>query len=63
MSNKQLTIFEKDYDGESLYDLERDVSESFNEDYNPVLTEIPTDGYGFQTGTFKVKIQCTQDET
>jgi len=49
-------VFEKLYDDESLYDLERDLSEALTPDYNPVIAEIPQDGNGFRTGTFKVLI-------
>ncbi len=34
-----ITIFQKDYDGESLYDLDRDVSEALLEEYNPVVKQ------------------------
>ena len=51
-----MIIFEKDYDGESLYDLSRDIAEAFDGDYNPVVDEVPQDEYGFQTGTFTVTV-------
>lgn len=57
-----MEIFKKEYDGESLYDLGRDVSEAIIEDYNPVLSDIPTDEHGFQTGTFEVTITWKPDE-
>lgn len=58
-----LTIFNKEYDGESLYDLSRDIAECFEADYNPVLQSIPADAYGFQQGKFVVTITwCEEGE-
>lgn len=51
-----MKLFEKTYDGESLYDYWRDVSEAMVEDYNPLLKDIPQDEHGFQKGKFKVLI-------
>jgi hypothetical protein len=51
-----MIILEKQYDGESLYDIERDIAEVFDERFNPEISAIPTDMYGFQTGTFTVTI-------
>lgn len=47
MTQKTITIFTKTYDEESLFDLERDVSEAV-EDH--------------QGGTFKVTIEWTGDD-
>jgi hypothetical protein len=55
------TIFRKDYDGESIYDVNRDVCEAFDEDYNPALKDIPKDEHGFQQGTFRVTIEWIPD--
>lgn len=57
-----LKIFEKEYDGESLYDLDRDISETINSEYNPIVKNIPQDEYGIQTGTFKVTVVWSPDE-
>lgn len=51
------TIFQKNYDGESLYDVYRDVIEAFEEAYNPTVAAIPKDEHGFQKGTFTVKVE------
>lgn len=53
---KKLTIFEKEYDGESVYDVDRDVSEAFQGDFNPIVKQIPRDEHGFQQGVFEVTI-------
>jgi len=59
---KQVKIFEKEYDGESLYDLEHDVSECMCNDYNPLLKELPVDEWGFPKGNFVVTIVWTEEE-
>lgn len=51
-----MQVFTKEYDGESLYDLYRDVSEAFEVAFNPIINDIPQDEYGIQEGTFKVVI-------
>jgi hypothetical protein len=48
-------IFEQEYDGESIVDLERDISECFDERFNPLVKDLP-DEYGIVEGTFKVTI-------
>ena len=52
-----MIIFEKRYNGESLYDLERDISDAIDPDYNEIVKKIPVDNYGFQGGIFKVTIE------
>jgi hypothetical protein len=59
--SKTINLFEKDYDGESLYDLGRDISECIMEDYNPAVKQIPQDEHGFQLGTFRVVVQWIPD--
>lgn len=51
------TIFAKEYDGESLYDLGRDIHEAFDEKFNPDVSNIPQDEHGFHEGSFIVTIQ------
>lgn len=52
-----MKLFEKEYNGESIVDLHRDVSESVMADYNPIVATIPQDEHGFQLGSFKVTIE------
>lgn len=52
-----MILHQKNYDGESLQDLGRDVHECFNGDFNPPALEIPTDEHGFHRGTFKVTVE------
>jgi hypothetical protein len=54
-----MKLFEKDYDGESIYDLQRDVMEAFDKRFNSLAEGIPQDEHGFQEGTFKVMIEWT----
>ena len=56
-----IVFFEKTYDGESIVDLDRDVSEAIMEDYNPMVELIPKDGHGFQQGSFKVTIAWSEN--
>ena len=56
------TIFQKTYDGESIVDAFRDVSEAFDVQYNPNVKAIPTDEYNIQKGTFRINITWTEDE-
>ncbi|WNV47271.1 hypothetical protein ENKO_162 [Klebsiella phage fENko-Kae01] len=51
------TIFQKEYDGESIHDVQRDVMEAFNAKFNPVVSEIPQDENGFQEGQFMVTVK------
>jgi hypothetical protein len=57
MTQETVMIFEKEYDYEALYDLGRDVSEAMNEEYNECMADLPVDGNGMITGTFKVTIE------
>ena len=57
-----MIVFKKEYDGESLYDLGRDIAEAIDVTFNPIVEEIPQDEYGIQLGTFKVTIEWSEDE-
>lgn len=50
------TLFDKNYCYESLYDLDRDISEAFEEIFNPVIAELPKDEHGFIKGSFEVTV-------
>jgi hypothetical protein len=54
-------IFKKEYDGESICDLSRDVSEAFDERFNPAVADIPEIEHGFPAGTFTVTITWKAD--
>lgn len=49
-------IFYSEYCGESLVDLERDISECFDPSFNEKAKDIPVDEYGFPQGNFKVTV-------
>lgn len=44
-------LFHKEYDGESIIDIEQDVMEAICE------ADVPADEHGIQQGTFTVKIE------
>lgn len=52
-----MILFKKEYDGESIYDVERDVFEAFQSDHNALVHAIPMDDGGIMKGTFKVTIE------
>jgi len=57
-----MLVFDKTYDGESLCDLERDVVESLDSRYNPIVDQIPQDKHGISKGVFKVTITWVQND-
>lgn len=62
MKDKQITILEKKYNGESLCDIDRDISEAINEDFNPEMEKIPFDSHGMCFGTFHLILAWTPEE-
>lgn len=58
-----IEIFKKDYDGESIVDMGRDISECLDSDFNPVVKEIPEmeDFPGFWAGKFVVSVTWVPD--
>lgn len=52
----QLTLLDKQYDGESIVDVERDVHEAFDSRFTPAAAAILSYEHGFQKGTFRVHI-------
>ena len=46
-AENSLVVHHKAYDGESIVDLYRDISEMLDERMNPVAGKIPTDEHGF----------------
>ena len=55
-------LFNKIYCSEELYDVERDVSEAFDENFNVLMKDIPTDEHGFHDGTFTINITYDKGE-
>ena len=49
-------LLEKKYSAEELSDVQRDVSEAFDERMTPEAAGIPKDEHGFEVGVFKVTI-------
>jgi len=56
-----LTIFTKEYSGEELCDVDRDVSEAFDPNINHRVIDIPQDINGMQTGHFTVTITWEEE--
>ena len=52
----KLTIFSKEYYGEELCDVDRDVSEAFDPTFNHRVIDIPVDEHELPTGRFTVTI-------
>jgi hypothetical protein len=57
-----MIVFKKEYDDESIYDVGRDVAEAFDEDFNPVMCDIPKDEYSFSKGIFTITIEWCNSE-
>lgn len=58
-----IEVFKKEYDGESIVDLGRDIYEALDTAFNPVIDLIPVDSYGFQKGTFTVAIVWSEERS
>lgn len=56
-----IILLDKQYDGESICDVPRDVSEAFREEFTPAVGQIPTDEHHIQKGTFSVIITWEPD--
>ncbi len=52
-----MILFKKEYCDEELYDVERDVSECFDLDFNPKVKDIPVGEDGFTEGTYTITIE------
>lgn len=53
-----MIIFDKHYTSESLYSVERDMYEMFDDD----IAEIPRDEHGFHKGCFRVTVEWIEEE-
>jgi hypothetical protein len=51
-----MELLNKEYDGESLSDINRDVTECFDTRFSPDVIEIPVDEHNLPKGIFKVVI-------
>jgi len=57
-------IFYKEYDDETLYDINRDITEAFDARFNPIMETIPhydPPDDCFMRGTFKVTIKWNDE--
>lgn len=55
-------IFKKEYDSEMLSDIERDISECFDSDFNPEMKNIKQDEHGFHKGVFTVTVEWREEQ-
>ncbi|ATW58059.1 hypothetical protein CNR34_00126 [Pseudomonas phage nickie] len=55
-------IFRKEYGGEDINDIERDMSEAFDPDYNPKAAIVTTDEHGFVNGKVVVTMTWVPDD-
>lgn len=56
-----MKIFSKEYDGESICDIARDIHDALNGHYNPIVNSIPVDEHQIQRGSFKVEMNWIPD--
>jgi hypothetical protein len=56
-----MEIFHKEYSGESIVDMERDIAECLDEATNPAMAEVLKDEYGIPKGRFVVRVQWIDD--
>jgi U3 small nucleolar ribonucleoprotein component len=56
------TVLIKEYDGESMVDMERDLSEALDENYNQVMRDIPKDEYGIHQGMFVICLKWIEGD-
>lgn len=55
-------VFHRNYDGESIVDLNRDIFECFDPKFNDSMIGIPVDEHGFMKGKFRVNVFWAEDE-
>lgn len=56
-----MIMFEKEYDGESICDVQRDIIEAFDSRFNPHVKDIPQNEDGFPLGTFVVTVTYKEE--
>lgn len=54
-------LLDRCYSAEELSDTSRDLSECFDERFNPVATGIPKDEYGFDKRLFRIQVTWIPD--
>ena len=58
----KVTLLNKDYCGEGIVDIERDVSEALDENFTPALLDVELDDYSIPKGKFKVTVVWCSDD-
>ena len=59
---KYMLILQNDYAGDEIAEIEQDVYQSLDEDFNRDLSSIPTDEHGFMRGTLRVTVEWVGEE-
>ena len=57
----QVTLLERDYDGEGIVDIERDIIEALDTNYNQQAHRIALDEWNIPKGTFKLSLKWEWD--
>lgn len=60
-STKKIEILNKEYDFDSISDIERDIIESLDPRFNPDASQIKTDKNGAFDGMVKVTIEYIEE--
>ena len=56
-------LFNKDYCGEEICDVDRDVSEVFDSRITPAIESVPVDEHGLHKGKFRITVTwCSEDD-
>ena len=58
----ELTIFTQTYAADQVCDIERDVTEGLDPDYNDLIKSLPIDRDGFFPGSFEVTIKYLPED-
>lgn len=51
-----MIVYKQQYSGEEICDMERDISEMFDRDFNPLIDEIPVDDNYIHEGVFEITV-------
>lgn len=49
-------LFRKEYSGEEICDIDRDISEVFDARMTPAIDKVPVDEHGLHSGKFRISV-------
>lgn len=56
-------LFRKEYCGEEICDIDRDITEVFDDRMTPAIAKVPVDEYGMHAGKFRITVVwCSEDD-